>query len=49
MLERLSLRATVKITGVSVQWLQSYINGKYRANLRNLEVSVKKRQINDLI
>lgn len=30
MLERVSLRALVRITGVSLQWLQSYVNGKFR-------------------
>ena len=43
MLERVSLRAIVRITGVSLQWLQSYVNGKFRATPRNLEVSVKKK------
>ena len=43
MLERASLRAIVRITGVSLQWLQSYVNGKFRATPRNLEVSVKKK------
>jgi transposase-like protein len=43
MLERLSLRAIVRITGVSLQWLQSYVNGKYRATSRNLEVKSKKK------
>lgn len=42
MLERVSLRAIVRITGVSLQWLQSYVNGQFRATSRNLEVSIKK-------
>ncbi|MFN9607989.1 MAG: hypothetical protein ACK571_07000 [Pseudanabaena sp.] len=45
MLERVSLRAIVRITGVSLQWLQSYVNGKSRATSRNLEVSIKKKQV----
>ncbi len=36
MLERVSLRAIVRITGVSRQWLQSYVDGKYRTTPRNL-------------
>ena len=39
----IALRAIVRITGVSLQWLQSYVNGKLRATPRNLEVSVKKK------
>ena len=43
MLERLSLRAIVRITGVSLTWLQSYINGKLRSIPRKLDISIKKR------
>ena len=43
MLERLSLRAIVRITGVSLTWLQSYINGKLRSTPRKLDISIKKK------
>ena len=43
MLERLSLRAIVRITGVSLTWLQSYINGKLRSIPRKLDISIKKK------
>ena len=38
--ERLSLAAIVRITGVSAQWLQTYVNKKYREIPR--EVNIKK-------
>ena len=38
--ERLSLAAIVRITGVSAQWLQTYVNKKYAEIPR--EVNVKK-------
>jgi len=39
--ERLSLAAIVRITGVSAQWLQTYVNKKYREIPR--EVNIKKK------
>lgn len=43
LLERLSLAGITRVTGVSEQWLQTYINAKYEATPRQVEVEEKKR------
>lgn len=42
LLERLSLAAIVRITGVSARWLQSYVNQKYENVAKQVEVTQKK-------
>lgn len=43
LLERLSLAGVTRVTGVSEQWLQTYVNAKYEATRRQVEVEEKKR------
>jgi transposase-like protein len=43
LLERLSLAGITRVTGVSEQWLQTYVNAKYEATPRQVEVEEKKR------
>ncbi len=43
LLERLSLAAIVRVTGVSLRWLQYYINQKYRAQPRHVAVPSQKK------
>jgi transposase len=43
LLERLSLAGIARVTGVSEQWLQTYVNAKYKATPRQVEVKKKKR------
>ncbi len=47
LLERLSLAGIVRVTGVSVRWLQSYVNRKYRSQPRYANVPVKKTAVDD--
>ena len=42
LLERLSLAAIVRVTGVSERWLQSYVNQKYYRTPKQVEVAPKK-------
>jgi insertion element IS1 protein InsB len=42
LLERLSLAAIVRITGVSARWLQIYVNQKYEQVSQEVEVTQKK-------
>lgn len=41
LLERLSLAAIVRVTGVSERWLQSYVNQKYYLTPKQVEVPQK--------
>lgn len=41
LLERLSLAAIVRVTGVSERWLQSYVNQKYYLTAQQVEVPQK--------
>lgn len=43
LLERLSLAGIARVTGVSEQWLQSYVNAKYEATPKTPPVYAKKR------
>ena len=43
LLERLSLAGIARVTGVSELWLQRYVNAKYAAVPRSVNVSAKKR------
>jgi hypothetical protein len=38
-----SLAGIVRVTGVSLRWLQYYINGKYAAVPRSVSVTEQKR------
>ena len=42
LLERLSLAAICRISGVSKQWLQTYVNAKYEAVNQTVDVPVQK-------
>jgi len=44
LLERLSLAAIVRVTGVSERWLQSYVNQKYYLTPKQVEVPQKNRE-----
>lgn len=43
LLERLSLAGITRVTGVSEQWLQTYINKKYAAVPKQVDAWPKKR------
>ncbi len=43
LLEKIPASGIARVTGVSEPWLQSYVNGKYEAVPRQVEVSAKKR------
>lgn len=43
LLERLSLAGITRVTGVSEQWLQTYVNTKYEATPQQVEVEEKKK------
>ena len=43
LLERLSLAGIARVTGVSELWLQRYVNAKYAAVPRRVNVSAKKK------
>lgn len=43
LLERLSLAGIAKVTGVSEQWLQTYVNAKYSSVPKTVEAWPKKR------
>ncbi len=43
LLERLSLAGIARVTGVSEQWLQTYVNAKYSSVSKALEVWPKKK------
>lgn len=45
LLERLSLAGITRVTGVSEQWLQTYVNAKYEATPQQVEVEEKKRGV----
>ena len=42
LLERVSLRAITRVTGVSLRWLQYYVNQKYYQVPKNVKVTTKK-------
>lgn len=41
--EKIPLAGIARVTGVSEPWLQSYVNAKYEAVPRHVEVGAKKR------
>ncbi len=43
LLERVSLAGIVRVTGVSEQWLQKYVNALYQAVPKQVEVWPKKK------
>src|SRR5216110_2890168 len=43
LLERISLAGIVRVTGVSAQWLQDYVNAKYRAQPQVTDVPAQKK------
>jgi transposase-like protein len=43
LLERISLAGIARVTEVSEQWLQNYVNDKYASVPRNVQVTPKKR------
>ena len=45
LLERISLAGIARAAQVSDKWLQDYVNAKYAAVPRQVEISPKKRQV----
>jgi transposase-like protein len=45
LLERISLAGIVRVTGVSLRWLQYYVNAKYAAVPRSVTVTEQKRGV----
>src|SRR5688500_6285350 len=43
LLERISLAGITRVTGVSSRWLQSYVNAKYEAVPRSVDVTAQKK------
>jgi hypothetical protein len=43
LLERMSLRAITRVAGVSLQWVQSYVNSKSRTVEQKVKVIPKKK------
>lgn len=43
LLERISLAGIVRVTGVSLRWLQYYVNAKYAAVPRSVTVTEQKK------
>lgn len=43
LLERISLAGIVRVTGVSLRWLQYYVNAKYATTPRSVTVTEQKR------
>jgi transposase-like protein len=43
LLERISLAGIVRVTGVSLRWLQYYVNAKYATVPRSVSVTEQKR------
>lgn len=43
LLERISLRGIVRVTGVSLAWLQNYVNNKFASIPRQIKVSAKNK------
>ena len=43
LLERVSLAGIVRVTGVSSQWLQTYVNRKYKAQKQVTDVPAQKK------
>ena len=47
LLEKIPLAGIARVCDVSESWLQDYVNQKYAAVPKRVEVSLKKRPIND--
>lgn len=47
LLERISLAGIARVVGVSKRWVQSYVNAKYAAQSRQVQVSPKKNALDD--
>lgn len=43
LLEKISLAGIARVAGVSEPWLQAYVNAKYAAVERTVQVSAKKK------
>ena len=43
LLERISMRGIVRVTGVSLSWLQNYVNNKFDSIPREIKVSAKQK------
>jgi transposase-like protein len=43
LLERVSLAGIVRITGVSLRWLQYYVNQRYATQASQVDVPIKKK------
>jgi transposase-like protein len=49
LLEKIPLAGIARVIGVSEPWLQSYVNAKYQAVPQQVEVSAKKRALDDSV
>ena len=49
LLERISLAGIARAVGVSEQWLQTYVNEKYAKVPRSVQVTPKKKEVNDAV
>ena len=47
LLEKIPLAGIARVCHVSETWLQDYVNGKYAAIPRQVNVSAKKKKVND--
>jgi hypothetical protein len=45
LLKKISLAGIARVTNVSEPWLQAYVNAKYAAVERTIQVSAKKRRL----
>jgi hypothetical protein len=48
-LEKIPLAGIARVVGVSEPWLQSYVNAKYEAVPQQVEVPVKKGEVDDSV
>jgi transposase-like protein len=49
LLEKIPLAGIARVVGVSEPWLQSYVNAKYEAVPQQVEVPVKKGEVDDSV
>lgn len=47
LLEKMPLAGIVRVTGVSARWLQYYVNAKYAQIPQQVQVTAKKRTVDD--
>jgi insertion element IS1 protein InsB len=45
LLERVSLAGIARVVGVSKRWVQTYVNAKYATQVREVDVTPKKKRV----